>query len=50
MSTSDDDPRRVHFESPEYLVERLDAVAELFEKDRMDLLVEVIREYLEETV
>jgi hypothetical protein len=44
-----DDPRRVHFQSPEYLVERLDAVAELFDTDRTDLLVEAIREYLEST-
>jgi predicted DNA-binding protein len=48
MSASDD-PRRVHFQSPEYLVERLDAVADLFDRDRTDLLVEAIREYLEET-
>ncbi|WP_222918296.1 ribbon-helix-helix domain-containing protein [Natrinema sp. SYSU A 869] len=48
MSASDD-PRRVHFQSPEYLVERLDAIADLFDKDRTDLLVEAIREYLEET-
>ncbi|WP_255191865.1 ribbon-helix-helix domain-containing protein [Natronobeatus ordinarius] len=48
MSASDE-PRRVHFQSPEYLVERLDAIADLFDKDRTDLLVEAIREYLEET-
>jgi predicted DNA-binding protein len=48
MSASDD-PRRVHFQSPEYLVERLDAVADLFDRDRTDLLVEAIRAYLEET-
>ena len=48
MSASDD-PRRVHFQSPEYLVDRLDAIAELFDKDRTDLLVEAIREYIEET-
>ncbi|MFP9062464.1 hypothetical protein ACLI4R_18335 [Natrialbaceae archaeon A-chndr2] len=48
MSASDE-PRRVHFQSPEYLVERLDAVANLFDKDRTDLLVEAIREYLEDT-
>jgi hypothetical protein len=39
----------VHFQSPEYLVERLDAIAELFDTDRTDLLVEAIREYIEET-
>ncbi len=48
MSESDD-PRRVHFQSPEYLVDRLDAIAELFDKDRTDLLVEAIREYIEDT-
>ncbi|WP_149782711.1 hypothetical protein [Natrinema hispanicum] len=48
MSTSDD-PRRVHFQSPEYLVNRLDAIADLFDKDRTDLLVEAIREYIEDT-
>jgi hypothetical protein len=47
MSASDD-PRRVHFQSPEYLIERLDAVADLFDTDRTDLLVEAIREYLDE--
>jgi predicted DNA-binding protein len=46
MST--DEPRRVHFQSPEYLVERLDAIAELMGTDRTDLLVEAIREYIDE--
>lgn len=44
-----DEPRRVHFQSPEYLVERLDAIAGVFDKDRTDLLVEAIREYIEAT-
>jgi hypothetical protein len=48
MSASDD-PRRVHFQSPEYLVDRLDAIADLFDRDRTDLLVEAIREYIEDT-
>ena len=48
MSASND-PRRVHFQSPEYLVDRLDAIAELFDKDRTELLVEAIREYIEDT-
>ncbi|ELY53888.1 hypothetical protein C491_20467 [Natronococcus amylolyticus DSM 10524] len=48
MSASDD-PRRVHFQSPEYLVDRLDAIAELLETDRTELLVEAIRQYIEET-
>ena len=37
-----DDPRRVHFQSPASLVD-------LFDTDRTDLLVEAIREYIEET-
>ncbi|RBI59475.1 hypothetical protein DMJ13_22980 [halophilic archaeon] len=44
-----DDPQRVRFQSPEYLVKRLDAIADLFDKDRTDLLVEAIRKYIEET-
>jgi hypothetical protein len=44
-----DDLRRVHFQSPEYLVDRLDAIAELFDTDRTDLLVEAVREYIEDT-
>lgn len=47
MST--DDSRRVHFQSPAELVERLDAVAELFDRDRTDLLIEAMREYVQET-
>jgi len=46
MST--DEPRRVHFQSPEYLVERLDAIADLMGTDRTDLLVEAMREYIDE--
>lgn len=43
-----DDSRRVHFQSPEYLVERLDAIADLMGTDRTELLVEAIREYIDE--
>lgn len=46
---SDDDTRRVHFNSPERLVDRADAMASLLHKDRTDLLNEALREYLEET-
>ena len=42
-----DEPRCVHFQSPEYLVERLDAIADLMGTDRTDLLVEVMREYID---
>ena len=48
MSASDD-PRRVHFQSPEYLVDRFDPIADLFDKDRTDVLVEAMREYIEDT-
>lgn len=48
MSGSDGS-RRVHFQSPEYLVDRLDAIAEFFDRDRTDLLVEAIREYIVDT-
>jgi hypothetical protein len=47
--SASDDPRGVHFQSPEYLVDRLDVIAELFDKDRTDLLVEAIRECIEDT-
>ncbi|MFB6134434.1 MAG: hypothetical protein ABEJ55_05550 [Halanaeroarchaeum sp.] len=47
--SSTDDPRRVHFKSPAELVERLDTLAELFDRDRTDLLIEAIREYVQET-
>src|SRR6056297_2280295 len=47
--SANDNPRRVHFQSPEYLVDRLDAIAELFDTDRTDLLVEAIRAYIEDT-
>lgn len=43
-----DEPRRVHFQSSEYLVERLDAIAELMGTDRTDLLVEAMRKYIDE--
>jgi len=43
-----DEPRRVHFQSPEYLVERLDAIADLMGTDRTTLLVEAMREYINE--
>jgi hypothetical protein len=48
MDTSDE-PRTVHVQSPASLVERLDAIANLFENDRTELIVEAIREYLEAT-
>ena len=43
-----DDSQRVHFQSPDYLVERLDAIADLFGKNRTNVLVEAIRECIED--
>lgn len=45
-----DDPRRVHFHAPDDLVERLDSIADIYETDRTHLLVEAIRECVQETV
>ncbi|QSG02914.1 hypothetical protein [Natranaeroarchaeum sulfidigenes] len=47
MSTSDD-PGRVQFQSPEYIVNRLDAIADLFGKDRTDLLVEALSDTIDQ--
>jgi len=48
MST-DDTTQRVHFNSPEHLIERVDAIAGLLSKDRTELLNEALREYVHET-
>jgi hypothetical protein len=48
MST-DRDTQRVHFHSPEHLIERVDAIATIFHKDRTDVLNEALREYVTET-
>ena len=47
--SSTDDSRRVHFNSPAELVDRLDSLAEIFDKDRTNVLIEAIREYVQET-
>lgn len=46
---ADDGSRWVHFQSPESLVDRIDAIAELFGTDRTDLIVKAIREYVDQT-
>ncbi|RJT07048.1 hypothetical protein [Halococcus sp. IIIV-5B] len=48
MST-DRETQRVHFHSPEHLIERVDAIATLFQRDRTDVLNEALREYVDET-
>lgn len=48
MST-DDETRRVHFHSPEHLIERVDAIATLVHKDRTAVLNEALREYVMDT-
>lgn len=47
--SSTDDVRRVHFNSPAELVDRLDSLAAVFDKDRTDVLIEAIRGYVQET-
>ena len=47
--SADRDTQRVHFHSPEHLIERVDAIATLFHKDRTDVLNEALREYVDET-
>lgn len=48
MST-DNETRRVHFHSPEHLIERVDAIATLVHKDRTTILNEALREYVMDT-
>ena len=44
MST--DERKRVHFLGPEHLIEKADAFADVLDKDRTDVIVEALREYL----
>jgi len=44
-----DELQRVHFHSPASLIERLDAIAAVYDTNRSDLLVEALREYLVKT-
>ncbi|EMA48197.1 hypothetical protein [Halococcus thailandensis] len=46
--SADRETQRVHFHSPEHLIERVDAIATLFQKDRTDVLNEALREYVDE--
>jgi len=46
---TNDESRQVYFHSPASLVERLDAIAEVYDTNRSDLLVEALREYLDKT-
>jgi len=47
--SADDDDRRVHFLGPDHLIEQADAIAEVFDKDRTDIIIEALREYVTET-
>lgn len=49
VADDDRDLRRVEFRSPAFLIERLDAIADLLERDRTDLLAEAVHEYVEDT-
>lgn len=48
MSASDDS-QRVHFQSPDYLVERLEAITDIYVKDQTDVLIAAIPESIENT-
>jgi len=41
--------KRVQFRAPHRLIDRADALADIFEEDRTDILVSALREYLQET-
>ncbi|CCQ33711.1 hypothetical protein HLRTI_001204 [Halorhabdus tiamatea SARL4B] len=45
---ADSDHKRVHFLSPEDLVERADALAEIMDTDRTDVINEALQEFLDE--
>lgn len=47
--SADRDTQRVHFHSPVQLIERVDAIATIFHKDRTEILNEALREYVDET-
>jgi uncharacterized protein YeeX (DUF496 family) len=47
--SADGDTRRVHFHSPEQLIERVDAIATLVHKDRTAILNDALREYVRDT-
>lgn len=47
--SADDDTRRVHFLGPDHLIEQADALAEVLDKDRTDIIIEALREYVAET-
>lgn len=44
--SADSETRRVHFHSPEQLIERVDAIASILHKDRTAVLNEALREYV----
>lgn len=45
QTNADDEARRVHFQAPADLLERLDTIADRLDADRTDLLIEAVREY-----
>ena len=44
-----DERRQVQFQPPAHLVERLDAMAALLDRNRADIIVEALREHVERT-
>jgi len=45
---ADSERKRVHFLSPEELVEQADALADIEGKDRTDVIIEALQKYIEE--
>ena len=46
---ADSERKRVHFRSPEDLVEQADALADIEGSDRTDIIIEALRRYIAET-
>jgi len=44
--SADEGKKRVHFLGPERVIEKADALADVLDKDRTDIIVEALREYI----
>ncbi|MFB6179979.1 MAG: hypothetical protein ABEI77_09680, partial [Halorientalis sp.] len=46
--SADGEKRRVHFLGPDRVIEKADALADVLDKDRTDIIVEALQEYIAE--
>lgn len=46
--SADEEKKRVHFRGPERVIEQADALADVLDKDRTDVIVEALREHITE--